>query len=251
MEKVERAAIKVAQTLESEILSGALSDGSNLPTERQLLDRFCTSRTVIREAIALLDSRGYLITKPRHRPIVRRPGFDSAFSVVRNAASQLLTDAQGLRNLFETRIFMEKALVRHLALHARRDDIVQLKAALEANKQCIDNSEAFYQTDIAFHRVLYRAMNNPIYVSIHETYILWLKQRWQQMPDCQQRNQRNYDEHTLIYQAILERDAEQAEKIMGQHLENSWQDVKMTFELIRQETKISEAATGEASLLID
>ena len=74
-----RAADAVVATIEQDIVSGVLTNDSPLPPERDLMGRFGISRTVVREAIATLTTRGLLESKPRHRPIVRKPGYDAAF----------------------------------------------------------------------------------------------------------------------------------------------------------------------------
>ncbi len=52
-----RAADWVVSQIEDDILSGVLENGTPLPAERELMERFKTSRTVVREAITTLSSR--------------------------------------------------------------------------------------------------------------------------------------------------------------------------------------------------
>jgi DNA-binding FadR family transcriptional regulator len=148
-----RAADVLVGELEARIASGELADGSHLPTERALMTRFGTSRTVVREAIAQLASRGLVESRPRFRPVVRRPGYDAAIAAVGGVVVHLLKAPGGVRSLFDTRIFFEAALVRHAALNARKDDIAALREALAANHDAIGDSLRFYETDVAFHAV--------------------------------------------------------------------------------------------------
>src|SRR3954465_8746652 len=55
-----RAADAVVASLEARIVSGDLADGAYLPVERELMAAHSISRTVVREAIARLASRGLI-----------------------------------------------------------------------------------------------------------------------------------------------------------------------------------------------
>ena len=60
----ERLASKIFSELEKDILTGRYEVNSKLPPERELAERFNTSRFVIREAIAMLINAGLAETRP-------------------------------------------------------------------------------------------------------------------------------------------------------------------------------------------
>ena len=62
-----RAADFVIQTLKERIRSGELKDGETLPSERDLMDEFRTSRTVATEAVHALSNRGLVEARPHAR----------------------------------------------------------------------------------------------------------------------------------------------------------------------------------------
>lgn len=227
--KLGRAADTVVRRLSEKIQSGEYSDGTPLPPERLLMEEFGISRTVVREAVQSLSKQGLLEARPRHRPIVRKPGYDAAISAMESVVSHLLNNSGGVKNLFETRILMEAALVRQAAQQARKDDIAALKTALEANKAAIDNSEEFYRTDRAFHALLYEIPRNPVLPALHKAYVTWLAPQWSQMPRLPKRNQANFEAHERIFDAILMRDPDSAEAALRSHLEHAWDQVCETF----------------------
>lgn len=226
-----RVAHWVSSQIENDILSGAFEDGATLPAERELMERFKTSRTVVREAITALSSKGLIEARPRFRPLVRKPGYDTALSSVGSVVKLLLSEPNGVRTLYETRVFVERALVRDAARSATREDIAELRAALLANYETISDSEAFYRTDVAFHGVLYHVPNNPIFSAVHEAYTSWLAPHWERMPRSPDRNHMNYLSHKGIFDAILERDADAAEEALAAHLKAAWEYVRVTFDL--------------------
>lgn len=225
-----RAADAIVERLELRIVSGELPDRTALPPERVLMAEFGASRTVIREAITALSSRGLIENRPRYRPIVRKPGFDSALGALGGIVGHLLGETEGVKALFDSRIFLERALVREAAMHARRADILALREALAANEAAIPDSARFYATDVAFHAVLYEIPRNPIMPAIHRAYVAWLAVHWHRMLRSPERNRVNYQSHRLIFEAIVERDPDAAEAALASHLNAAWEYVRVTFE---------------------
>lgn len=225
-----RAADDVVRCLVAKIHAGEYPDGSQLPPERSLMEEYGISRTVVREAVQTLSRQGLLEARPRYRPVVRKPGYDAAISALENVVTHLLSDQNGVRNLFDTRIMIEVSLVRRAARHAVKEDIAALKAALEANEAAIPDSDLFYQTDRAFHRVLYDIARNPVLPAIHSAYVTWLSPQWSQMPRLPERNRENFEAHRRIFDAILLRDPDLAEQELRDHLDSAWLQVCRTFD---------------------
>lgn len=199
------------------------------------MERFGASRTVIREAIKSLSSRGLVECKPRHRPVVRKPGYQAILAAANDVVSHLLNDYTGVKNLHESRVFIERSLVREAALRARKQDITGLREALEANEAAIQDSDEFYLTDVAFHGVLYKIPRNPIFPAIHQGYVAWLKPHWEKMHRSPERNDVNFRAHKEIFNAICERDPEQADEALRNHLLAAWEYVRGTFEFSHNE----------------
>ncbi len=212
-----RAADFVIQTLEESIRSGELKDGETLPSERDLMDEFRISRTVAREAVQALSNRGLVEARPRFRPVVRKLGYDAAIHAAGSVVAHLLDQPGGLKNLFDTRIIVEAALVRQAALHAEKDGLAALKQALEENGAAIDDSERFWRTDMDFHGVLYRITGNPVLPAIHEAFTTWLSPYWRK-PRLPEDNQTNHRAHKAIFEAIRMRDPDAAEERLRSHL---------------------------------
>ncbi len=224
-----RAADAVVSALEHQIVSGALKDNSPLPAERMLMDQFGTSRTVIREAISMLAGRGMVESRPRFRPIVRKPDYGTVLDATGNIVSHLLNEAGGIENMYRSRMFVERGLVRQAAQLATKEDIAALQQALLDNQSAIADSDRFYNTDVAFHGVLYRVPKNPIFPALHRGYSSWLAPQWKQMKRSVDRNQRNFEAHKAIFDAILLRDPDLAESALDDHLNAAWNHVRDTF----------------------
>jgi DNA-binding FadR family transcriptional regulator len=191
---------------------------------------FGVSRTVVREAVAVLASRGLVESRPRFRPVVRRPGYDAALAAASGVVGHLLDQKGGVKNLYDMRIFLEGALVRQAALHARKEDIAALARALESNGAAVSDSARFYQTDVAFHAVLYDIPKNPVFPAIQKAFTAWLAPHWVKMPRSPERNQVNFKRHSDICHAISDRDPDAAEAALKAHLHAAWEYVRGTFD---------------------
>ena len=225
----DRAASALIAEFERQILDGTLGNGEPLPPEREIVQAYGVSRTVVREAVLALSNKGLIDARPRFRPVVRAPDYDAAVTAVGSVVTRLLSAKGGVKNLFDIRIMMEAALVREAAAAASREHIARLKTALEANRAAIDDSETFYETDVAFHRVFYEVPDNPVLPSLHRAYTDWLSPQWSRMPRLPDRNRRNYEAHKAIFEAILLRDPDAAEAALRRHLDAAWAQVRETF----------------------
>ncbi|MXX87826.1 MAG: FCD domain-containing protein [Boseongicola sp. SB0677_bin_26] len=225
-----RAADNLVSIFERQIIDGTLAVGKPLPPEREIMQSFGVSRTVVREAVRALAAKGLVEARPRYRPVVRTPGYDAAIEAVGSVVNRLLTVPGGVRNLFELRIMMEAALVRDAALHAGKDHVARMKQALADNEAALGDSERFFETDVAFHRVLYEVPDNPVLPQIHKAYTDWLSSHWTRMPRDPERNHVNYRAHGRIFESILFRDPDAAERALRDHLDDAWDQVRLTFE---------------------
>ncbi|MDE0522817.1 MAG: FCD domain-containing protein [Boseongicola sp.] len=224
-----RAADNLVSIFERQIIDGTLAVGKPLPPEREIMQSFGVSRTVVREAVQALSTKGLVDARPRFRPVVRTPGYDAAIEAVGSVVNRLLTVPGGVRNLFELRIMMEAALVRDAALHAGKNHVARMKQALADNEAALGDSERFFETDVAFHRVLYEVPDNPVLPPIHQAYTDWLSGHWTRMPRDAERNHVNYRAHCRIFESILFRDPDAAELVLRDHLDDAWNQVRQTF----------------------
>ena len=225
-----RAADALFHRFSEMINTGELRDGEPLPPEREIVQTYGVSRTVVREALLALSNKGLVEAKPRFRPVVRKPNYDTAMATIGSVVGRLLREPGGVYNLFETRIMIEVSLARQAATDATPEHFEQLREALAANGAAIEDSAAFYATDIAFHNVLYLIPGNPVLPAIQRAYADWLEPQWSRMPREDQRNRDNFIAHGAIVDAIEARDPDAAEQAVRRHLDAAWQQVHMTFQ---------------------
>lgn len=211
----------ICDTLIAEIRRGDIPDDHLLPTERQLCERFDTSRPTVRAALAKMQLRGYVEAGRGRRPRAARP---SLASVLRGAGDHLrdiLGDAESAAHLEQMRHFIETGAAREAAMRADTLRIAKLREALERNFDAVGTAE-FPATDIAFHRALVSALGNPVLLTLHDLFVSDLLANRPRPEDRLDHDRMVYGEHRGVYEAILDTDPQTATEIMDRHLARSY-----------------------------
>jgi DNA-binding FadR family transcriptional regulator len=161
--KSVRLADQVADALLGEIRREALPAGYQLPSEREIGERYGVSRTVVREATRLLLARGVVAVGAGRGLVVAE--VDPA-----RASESLSLFLEGRPSLdyasvHEIREVLEVEAARRAAIRATDEGLVVLRAACEAMSAMADSGdvEALSLADVEFHRRLADATGNEIF----------------------------------------------------------------------------------------
>ncbi|MGJ7507376.1 FadR/GntR family transcriptional regulator [Variovorax sp. GT1P44] len=154
---VDRLSDRLAALLGAQIESGALGPGDRLPTEQQLAATHGVSRTVVREAVHQLRSRGlvqsrqgsgvYVAPQPTNLPLAFDP--------------TVLTSVQAVVHVVEVRRVLEGEIAALAAERATRAQIAALRRALKAIDEAVAEGRDGVAEDLAFHRVIGESTGNP------------------------------------------------------------------------------------------
>jgi GntR family transcriptional regulator, sialic acid-inducible nan operon repressor len=215
---------QVALRVEQRIIDGTYALGDLLPSERELMREFGVGRPAIREALFHLRNMGLIELRSGERALVKRPTTESVFETLSGVARHMLAAPGGLRNFQDARMFFEVGLARHAAQHASDAEISELKSALEANGNALDDLARFEKTDVAFHYILAVIPKNPIFPAIHAAIVEWLVDQRHVTLNWRGRQgtaKVAYEAHAAIYDAIARRNADAAEQAMRNHLEHA------------------------------
>lgn len=151
---------RVAMAFERQILSGRLATGVRLPNEDQLCELLGVSRSVIRDSIRTLVTRGLVVVRQGSGTVVAEPG-NRAFS---NALLILLTrSGLTMGEVMQARATIEKSLVPLGAAAGTDEDWATLKSALDAFQQAVDagDDQAAGSAHTRFHTGLLDAAHQP------------------------------------------------------------------------------------------
>ena len=204
------------------IESGELKAGDEMPSERELMERFGVGRPAIREAMQALAMKGLVEISHGERAKVLRVTARSIFQQVDLPAKILLAgSADSLEHLKSARIFFERGMVREAAARATPEDIARLEEKLAEQSACLGDAEGFIRADMEFHQEITRISGNPIYAAVSEAMLGWLRTYHTEMLIWTGRENFTLAEHREIIDCIREGDPDRAEQAMIKHLERS------------------------------
>ena len=212
----------VAQKLEDMIRSGELKAGDRLPSERDIMIAYGIGRPAVREAFLSLQSKGFITTESGRRARVTMPSVNSVFTTLDSVVGMIITKRESLKNLFDARRFIEAAMARQAAMVIDKVHLTELRKALEANRQAIGNRSLFMETDIEFHRILFRVSGNPVFDAVHTAVVNWLMEAWAKIERNETTERLACQGHVQISKAVGSGDPDAAEKAMNKHLSSSW-----------------------------
>ena len=109
----ERLSKIVADQLMNQIITREYVAGKRLPTEPEIMADFGVSRTVVREAAALLVSRGVVEVRPRRGMTVREA---DGQGIAESLTAQLQMRRVSPSQLLQVRLVLETAIVRLAAV---------------------------------------------------------------------------------------------------------------------------------------
>ncbi|MDR3472122.1 MAG: FadR/GntR family transcriptional regulator [Devosia sp.] len=162
----------VVKGLAVAILKQEFKQGSMLPPEPELCDRFKISRSALREAVRVLHGKGMVEPRPRTGTLVRaREHWNLLDADLLTWSMDFEPQAEFVLSLIEARQVIEPASARFAAARATAQDIAVIEeayAAMGAAKTNLD-FDAFNIADIAFHKALLVASHNIVFQQLSMT----------------------------------------------------------------------------------
>jgi GntR family transcriptional regulator, sialic acid-inducible nan operon repressor len=204
------------------IETGELKAGDDMPSERELMERYGVGRPAIREAMQALAGKGLVEISQGERAKVLRITAESIIRQVDLPAKLMLSgSSDSLEHLKSARIFFERGMIREAAAKATPAQIAELRGLLDKQKQSLGDSDAFIHADMEFHQYIAQISGNPIFAAVSGAMLGWLKSYHTEMLIWTGRENFTLAEHEDIIRAIENGDADLAEKAMIKHLERS------------------------------
>lgn len=200
------------------VLNREVLPGQFLPPEAALCTQFNVSRSTVREAIAVLETRG-LLRRQHGMGILVTDGSQAA--AVSSLSLLLQTRKTTLCDLLEARIGLECLIVSIAAAHATDAEIGAMEEAI-APMRCPGSSEEEYvQADLAFHLRLAEASHNTVYVVLVDAVRGPLLESIRATYRLDGHTDRRLRDHTRILDAVRARDAHAAHAAMRDHLHST------------------------------
>lgn len=214
----------VAAELVDRIIRGVHSPGTPLPPEPALCEAFSVSRTVVREAVKILQEKGLVQVRHGTGTIVSPPALWDMLDELVLAAAIAQDDTLAiLDDLVVTRRLLESDMAHVAARSATPDVIEQLRALVDRMDELVDDPDTYAEHDRAFHDLIMQASGNRIARAVVRALESQVKNTARYMG----RHERSLcvasnRGHRRIYEAIAAHDPGGAADAMFTHITEAW-----------------------------
>jgi DNA-binding GntR family transcriptional regulator len=195
------------EELKSRILLNEFPPGSFL-AERQLAHTLGMSKTPVKAALERLELEGFIAVSPQQGIVVRE------------------LNVSEIADQYEIRTALECFVARSIAGHLRADQVARLEENLSAQKSILEQSkvEQGVALDAAFHIMLAEFLGNQEILRVMKQ----LREKIQRVvllvvQASPQRIDTSYAEHRAIADAVIQRQPDQAARLIEEHLERGRQ----------------------------
>jgi len=198
------------------IVDGKYRDNDMLPPERILCEELGVSRTVVREAIKSLETRGIL-------SVIHGKGIKVNPATSHDIANAFMLYLRrqdrdvSLKDLIEVRYAIETEIAYQAAVKAENEDIKLLQDILKKNEEAINQVDKFVILDLDYHLKLAYITRNIIFITIIEALVIPLRKSREETVSPSD-NVRAFSEHKNIFESIKEHNPEKARNLMFDHL---------------------------------
>lgn len=210
---------KIGSILREELIHGVYLIGDRLPPERDLAEKMNVSRTVVREAIIMLELENLVeVRKGSGVYVINLPGNNV------QANDEFVYEDVGPFELLQARQLFESSIAEFAAIQATRNDILYLKEILNREREALAQGDKDYHEDEEFHQAIAEITQNEALVQMQRD--LWKYRNnpmWKGLHSHignQEYRQNWLKDHEQILMSIQRKDPALAKKAMWQHLEN-------------------------------
>lgn len=209
---------------------GVLTQGTRLPSERELAAHFNVARSSLRQALKVLEIMGIITPKVGDGSYLNT---DTSAVLAVPMEFLFLLDDTSVEELTELRLLMEPGLARLAAQRATADDIALLRKSVKDLESSSQDRLKLVSSDLFFHRAIFQASKNRAASSLFQTIHRAMAKMilvTSQLVEL---------EHTLsfhkpIMRAIEQRKGDEAAALMQDHI------LDATALLISEQTKQQE-----------
>lgn len=205
---------QVIEDIGASIVSGVLRPGDALPGESQLAMQMEVSRTVLREALKVLASKGLIETRQKTGMRVRDPRYWNHLDAdILNWRCAAMPTEDFVEKLVEMRAIIEPAAVMAAARRREPGQLAAIADALEAMENAVD-LEAWAEADLRFHEAVLAATNNELLSSLFAVIETALATFFVMSARTAKNFKYSLPHHRAVYEAIRRRRPNEAAAAM-------------------------------------
>jgi len=214
--KKKRFSDQIADLIQKKIFEDSLEVGTSLPSEKAMADEFQVSRSVIREALRILEisglvdikkgpTGGIFVSNVYHAPIKR-------------SLNNLITSGEvTVDHLYDARLLIEPHIAGQAALNASEADLERFRALFEDSAAHLDDPVRLKRNNLEFHLLLARASGNPVLAVMLESLFELLAERTLSFVDLAL-ERKFLNIHKAIFEVITRRQPEETSRLIREDI---------------------------------
>ena len=212
--KKKRLYVDVLFQLQEFLIKEKPSPGQRLPSERELASLFGVSRISIREALAILETKGLIERKVGGGTFSKGTANFAVTSLMQEVANK----RDMIREPMEVRRVIEPKLARLAAANISGKLLLKLKANLGRQKQKLMKGQDITDLDREFHFTIAKAAKNSIFMELVEALRYALEDTRAKSLNAKGGMELSYQGHEAVFAALESRDPDKAEEAMTVHM---------------------------------
>lgn len=216
----------VTRAIAADICADIFSAGDFLPTENDLCDRYGVSRTVIRESLKILESKGLVRGRSRVGTVVcRKDEWNILDQQVLEWIGPRIFEFDLLNCILEARRAIEPAAAELAAERATVQEIADVERAWHEMRDADGDIERFTKADVAFHTNLLKASHNQVFLQLASIIQVALEFSLHASNEAVDKRDEALDVHRQLVEALRMRDTAAARKCSLQLLSLAARDL--------------------------
>ena len=206
----------VGDALQQAIMQRQLKIGDALPIESSLAEQFGVNRSTVREGIRHLEQQG-LVERQGKKLIVTRP---TSNAVADQMSNVLILHDVTFQELWEMEMALEPLAAQLAATQIDQNSLAIIKKNLDATEHAIEQGDRHSITalDVEFHHLIAEAANNQALNLSREALARLFYPAYQASMHNETSEQRLIEAHRFIYNALVNKDAQNACEWMKKHI---------------------------------
>ena len=223
-----RASQAIVDQIKALIRDGSLTPGDQLPSERDLCQRFGVSRVTVREGLRVLEAGGLITIRvgARGGAFVTSPTSDQVGS---GLADLLNLSPITSQEVTEARRIFELGIMPLVVERATDEDVAALRELVDRHEEAFKGGRYTMEMSAEFHSAVADCThNNAVIALIHSFHGPLLMSLLEAQTVAPLMGKVGVGEHAALVDAIAERDADKALEIMSGHLARTAKRLKQS-----------------------
>ena len=213
---------RIVEQIETALASGGLKPGQRLPSERELVAQFGASRSTVREALRVLESKGVVRSRPGDPQGPELLPF-SATELTRQMTRLAQVDHLSLAELISFRMILDGSANMLAARLRSADELAAIEQTIIVMGAAINESyERFSEADVAFHDAVAQASRNGLIQVCNQVVrgvvLSLISDKIQRSPSSKTLMRRSLHHHEEVLEAIRAGDGPAAAAISRRNL---------------------------------